>query len=49
MTLEQVLAVIREMEQSGKTTVRLHTGDPSSTAHPEQMDELDKHGHRLRT
>ena len=45
MTLEQVLAVIKDMEQSGKTTVRLHTGDPSLYgAIREQMDELDKLG-----
>ncbi len=28
MTLEQVLGVLRQMEAAGKTTVRLHTGDP---------------------
>ena len=28
MTLEQVLAVMRQMEAEHKTTVRLHTGDP---------------------
>ena len=28
MTLEQVLEVIQETETAGKTTVRLHTGDP---------------------
>ena len=28
MTLEQVLAVMRQMEAAGRTTVRLHTGDP---------------------
>ena len=28
MTLEQVLDVMRRMEAAGKTTVRLHTGDP---------------------
>ena len=45
MTLEQVLAVIREMEQSGKTTVRLHTGDPCLYgAIQEQMDQLDELG-----
>ena len=29
MTLEEVLAVIREAEEKGLTTVRLHTGEPS--------------------
>ena len=29
MTLEQVIEVIRKAEAEGKTTVRLHTGDPS--------------------
>ena len=28
MTLEQVLGVLRQMEAAGKTTVRLHAGDP---------------------
>ncbi|MBQ0059737.1 MAG: cobalt-precorrin-4 C(11)-methyltransferase, partial [Lachnospiraceae bacterium] len=28
MTLEEVLDVIRQGEKEGKTTVRLHTGDP---------------------
>lgn len=45
MTLEQVLAVIGEMERSGKTTVRLHTGDSSIYgAVREQFDELDRMG-----
>lgn len=45
MTLEQVLAVIEEMERSGKTTVRLHTGDPCLYgAIQEQMDQLDELG-----
>lgn len=45
MTLEQVLAVIKDMEQSGKTTVRLHTGDPCLYgAIQEQMDQLDELG-----
>lgn len=43
MTLEEVLHVMEEMERKGKTTVRLHTGDPSLFgAIREQMDELDK-------
>lgn len=45
MTLEQVVAVMREMESAGKTTVRLHTGDPCLYgAIREQMDELDNLG-----
>lgn len=43
MTLEEVLEVIRRAEAEGKTTVRLHTGDPCLYgAIREQMDELDK-------
>ena len=45
MTLEQVLAVMEQAERAGKTTVRLHTGDPCLYgAVREQMDELDKAG-----
>ena len=45
MTLEQVLAVVQEAEGAGKTTVRLHTGDPSLYgAIREQMDALDRLG-----
>ena len=45
MTLEEVLAVMEKAEQEGKTTVRLHTGDPSLYgAIRDQMDELDKMG-----
>ena len=45
MTLEQVLAVMRQMEAEHKTTVRLHTGDPCLYgAIREQMDALDKMG-----
>lgn len=41
MTLEQVLAVMEQAEQAGRTTVRLHTGDPSLYgAIREQMDAL---------
>ena len=29
MTLEEVIAVMRDAEAAGKTTVRLHTGDPA--------------------
>ncbi len=43
MTLEQVLDTMRRMEASGKTTVRLHTGDPCLYgAIREQMDILDR-------
>jgi len=45
MTLEEVLAVMEETEGAGKTTVRLHTGDPSLYgAIREQMDALDEKG-----
>ncbi len=45
MTLEQVLQVIQAAEASGKTTVRLHTGDSSIYgAVREQFDELEKLG-----
>lgn len=45
MTLEDVIATMRAMEQTGKTTVRLHTGDPSLYgAIREQMDALDAAG-----
>ena len=47
MTLEQVLDVMRRMEAAGKTTVRLHTGDPCLYgAIREQMDVLDAEGIR---
>ena len=47
MTLEQVLAVMRQMEAAGKITVRLHTGDPCLYgAIREQMDVLDAEGIR---
>ncbi len=42
MTLEQVIGVMKENEAAGKTTVRLHTGDPCLYgAIREQMDVLD--------
>lgn len=42
MTLEQVLAVMEQAERDGRTTVRLHTGDPCLYgAIREQMDALD--------
>ena len=45
MTLEQVIAEVRETEAAGGTTVRLHTGDPCLYgAIREQMDELDRLG-----
>lgn len=45
MTLEEVLAVMEQAEKEGRTTVRLHTGDPCIYgAIREQMDELDVKG-----
>ncbi|MDD7641183.1 MAG: precorrin-4 C(11)-methyltransferase [bacterium] len=45
MTLEEVLAVMERAETEGKTTVRLHTGDPCLYgAIREQMDALDARG-----
>ena len=45
MTLDQVIDVITAAEIDNKTTVRLHTGDPSVYgAIREQMDRLDKLG-----
>lgn len=44
MTLEEVIQVIVKGETENKTTVRLHTGDPSLYgAIKEQMDLLDQH------
>ena len=43
MTLEEVIAVMKQAENEGKMTVRLHTGDPSIYgAIREQMDQLDQ-------
>ena len=43
MTLEQVLDLMENGEREGKTTVRLHTGDPCIYgAIREQMDALDR-------
>lgn len=43
MTLDEVIAVMEKAEAAGKTTVRLHTGDPSIYgAHREQMDRLEE-------
>lgn len=45
MTLDEVISVMENAENSGKKTVRLHTGDPSLYgAIKEQMDRLDKLG-----
>ena len=45
MTLEQVIAVMEQAEAVGRTTVRLHTGDPCVYgAIREQMDALDELG-----
>ena len=47
MTLEEVIAVMKEAEEKGLTTVRLHTGDPCVYgAIREQMDLLDEAGIR---
>lgn len=45
MTMEAVLTIMARAEAEGRTTVRLHTGDPSLYgAIREQMDALDKLG-----
>ena len=45
LTLEEVIQIIVGAENEGKTTVRLHTGEPSIYgAVREQMDELDALG-----
>ncbi len=45
MTLEEVIGVMLHAEAAGKTTVRLHTGDPCIYgAIREQMDILDEKG-----
>ena len=45
LTLEEVIQIMRNAHEGGKTTVRLHTGEPSIYgAVREQMDELDKLG-----
>lgn len=45
MTLEQVLSVVERAEGEGRTTVRLHTGDPCLYgAIQEQMNALDARG-----
>ena len=45
MTLEEVVDAVVRAEEEGRTTVRLHTGDPSVYgAIREQMDRLDELG-----
>lgn len=45
LTLEEVIQIMCHADAMGKTTVRLHTGDPSLYgAVREQMDELDRYG-----
>ncbi|MBO5279137.1 MAG: precorrin-4 C(11)-methyltransferase [Lachnospiraceae bacterium] len=45
LTLKEVISLMQKAEQENKTTVRLHTGDPSVYgAVREQMDELEKLG-----
>ena len=45
MTLEEVLAVMKDGEAKGLKVVRVHTGDPAIFgAHREQMDALDRMG-----
>lgn len=50
MTLEEVMDVIKDSENKGLNTVRLHTGDPSIYgAIREQMDILDELGIKYET
>ena len=50
MTLEEVMDVIKDAENKGLNTVRLHTGDPSIYgAIREQMDILDELGIKYET
>ena len=45
MSLDEVISVMERAEHEGRTTVRLHTGDPSIYgAIREQMDRLDARG-----
>lgn len=45
MTLEEIISVMERAQREGKTTVRLHTGDPSLYgAICEQISELAKRG-----
>ena len=47
MTLEEVFSVVQAAEAAGKSTVRLHTGDPSLYgAIREQIDLLEEAGVR---
>ena len=42
LTLEEIIEIIKDAEEKNKTTVRLHTGEPSLyVAVREQMNELD--------
>ena len=50
MTLEEVLAVMKDAEGKGLKTVRVHTGDPAVFgAHREQMDALERMESRMRS
>ena len=43
LVLDEVIGIMKKSESEGKTTVRLHTGEPSIYgAVREQMDELEK-------
>lgn len=45
MTLDEIVAIMQKAEEEDKTTVRLHTGEPSLYgAVREQMDRLDQLG-----
>lgn len=47
MTLEEVIAVMKEADEKGLDVARVHTGDPAIFgAHREQLDELDRLGIR---
>ena len=48
MTLEEVLAVIREAEEKGLTTVRLHTGEPSLYGAVNRWMYLQRRGFPMR-
>ena len=49
MTLDEVIETIERAEAEGKTTVRLHTGDPAIYgAIQEQIDELNRSNSTLR-
>lgn len=45
MDLDEVIAVMKEADSSGRNVARVHTGDPAIYgAHREQMDRLDELG-----